>query len=96
VPEIHQTKHGVTIAIKVVPNASKDQVAGFLDDRLKIRVSAPPESGKANKAICTLLALVLDVPNKDVLVIAGHTNPMKTVVVNGISLGAVLRCLNTP
>ena len=93
-PEILQTKQGITIAIKVVPNASRDQISGFLDDRLKIRVCAPPESGKANKAVCALLAVVLDVPNKDVLVIAGHTNPMKTVVVNGISLDAVLRCLN--
>lgn len=91
-PDIQQSEHGVVIAIKVIPNASNDQIAGFIGDRLKIRVAAPPESGKANRSVCKLLAKALGVRSKDVAVIAGHTNPLKTVAVHGVSIETVFQC----
>lgn len=93
VPDIRETEDGVVIAVKVIPNASNDQISGCIGDRLKIRVSAPPQSGKANKSVCRLLAKALGVRSKDVSVIAGHTNPLKKVEVNGISIDTVLRSL---
>lgn len=77
------TEGGVSIAIKAVPNASRNKIAGLLGDRLKIAVAAPPEAGKANIAICKLLAKVLGVPVRDVSVTAGHTQPLKRVHVAG-------------
>jgi len=56
---------------------------GPLGDRLKIKVSAPPEAGKANKSVCALLAHALGVPDRDVEVIHGHTSPEKTVRITG-------------
>ena len=41
----------VLIPIKVVPGASRDQIAGVIGERLKIRIGAPREDGKANRAI---------------------------------------------
>lgn len=89
---------GVTLAIKVVPNASRNKVAALLGDRLKVAVAAPPEDGKANDAVCQLLAKVLGVPARNVVVIAGHTQPLKRVSVHGVdvqqaaaSLSAVMR-----
>ncbi|MBL8745358.1 MAG: DUF167 domain-containing protein [Phycisphaerae bacterium] len=75
----------VHIAVKAVPGASRDQVSGLLGDRLKIRVSAPPEGGKANEAIETLLADRLGVRRRDVRVIHGHSSQEKTLSVSGIS-----------
>ena len=48
----------VLVWVKAVPGASLDTVAGALGDRLKVRISAAPEDGQANRAICRLLALV--------------------------------------
>lgn len=76
---------GVRIAIKAVPGASQDQIAGPLGDRLKIRISAPPEGGKANKAICKLLASKLGLKQKDVQVISGATNREKVIHAAGIN-----------
>lgn len=75
---------GVTIRLKAVPGAKRDELAGVLGDRLKVRVSAPPEGGKANKAICALLARALGVKRRDVEIISGPTNPEKVARVLGI------------
>jgi len=47
------------IAVKAVPGAARDEIAGLLGERLKVRVAAPPEDGKANEAICRVLAAAL-------------------------------------
>lgn len=73
----------VDIRIKAVPGASRDAVAGMLGDRIKIRVSAPPEGGKANKAIESLIARELGVKPSQVAVVAGTTHPEKTIRVTG-------------
>jgi uncharacterized protein len=75
----------VTLRVKVVPGASRSRVVGMLGDRLKLSVSAAPEAGKANKAVCKLLAGILGVPPRDVAVTSGHTQPTKTITITGIS-----------
>ena len=72
----------VEIALKVVPGASRTRVAGLLGDRLKIQVAAPPEKGKANKMVEKYLAQVLSLPRGSVRVIAGLSNPLKTIAVS--------------
>lgn len=79
----------VLIAVKAVPGASRDAVAGRLGERLKVRVAAPPEGGKANKAICALLAAELGVRPSDVEVVQGHGRAEKVVRVAGVSAAAV-------
>jgi len=74
----------VKLSVKVVPGASRDEISGWLGDELKVRVSAPPEKGKANKAVERVLANALGLSSKDVSVVAGKTNPGKTVELNGI------------
>jgi len=69
----------VLIRIKAVPGASRQEIAGPLGNRLKVRVSAPPEGGRANKAVCQLIARALGVKPKQVSIEAGRTSPEKTV-----------------
>ena len=73
------------IHLKVVPGSCRDQVVGVLGDRLKVKVAAAPEDGKANKAVCALLASALKVGVKSVTIVVGQTNPEKTARVEGLS-----------
>ena len=73
---------GIELRVKVVPGASRSELVGTLGDRLKIRIAAPPEDGKANQALLLLIASWLG--TKIVELIAGHGNPEKTVRVTGV------------
>ncbi len=83
----------VRLKVKAVPGARRDEIVGMLGDRLKVRVSAPPEGGRANKAICGLLAGALGVRVRDVAVVAGVTRAEKTVEISGVDEGAVARLM---
>lgn len=83
------TPGGSLVAVKVVPGARKDEIAGLLGDRLKVRVSAPPEAGKANAAVCALIARSLGVKPRAVTVVDGHAYPEKTLRVEGVEPGAI-------
>ncbi len=70
---------GVEIRLKIVPGASRSRIDGLYGDSLKIRVAAPPERGKANDAVVSLLADLLGLSTGNVTVIAGLTSPRKVV-----------------
>ena len=68
------------IRVKVIPKASKDEVVGPMEDgTLKVRVTEVPEKGKANTAVCELLAAHYKVPITRVSVVSGHASPYKHV-----------------
>ena len=73
---------GIEIKLKVVPGASRSQIVGPLGDRLKVKVAAPPEDGKANRAVVELLARWLG--TEAIEIVAGHGHPEKTVWVRGL------------
>ena len=91
---VEQCASGVSIAIKVVPNASRNEIVGAIGDRLKVRVTSPPEDGKANKAVCQLLATALGFHQKLLSVTSGKTNPQKTNHIEGAEQAAVLSALH--
>lgn len=84
---------GAQFAVKAVPGSSRDRIQGLYGGALKIAVAAPPERGKANEAICALLATALGVPERNVSVVAGGTSPRKTVRVVGLSADDVRKKL---
>ena len=80
---------GVVISVKVSAGASRDRILGEHDGAVKLSVSAAPEKGKANKAVCALLARTLGVAKSQVSVVAGETSRDKKVLVRGVDIAAV-------
>jgi len=83
---VEATADGVKLFVKVIPNASNNELAGVVGDRVKIRVQAPPESGKANKAVCLLLATAFGLKRNAVGITHGCCSVNKTITLSGISL----------
>ena len=72
------------VNVKVVPGSSRDRVAGRYGDGIKVQVSAPPEGGKANKAVVDVIASTLGHKSQHVQIIKGHTQPRKVVEIVGV------------
>jgi uncharacterized protein (TIGR00251 family) len=77
------------ISLKVIPGSSRDDVAGWLEDVLKVRVRAPPERGKANSAVEKLLANALAIPPNTVRIVSGMTGARKIAEIEGLSLAEI-------
>ncbi len=91
--DVREDGGAVLIAVKGVPGAKRDEIAGVLGTRLKVRVSAPPEGGKANEAICAVIAAALGVKPRAVTIHSGHANAEKVVRVEGVSRAAAISAL---
>ena len=73
------------LPVKVVPGSSKNCLAGWLGEALRVRVMAPPERGKANTAVEKIIADALGVPNDAVNIVRGSTSPRKIVEIAGLA-----------
>lgn len=91
---VREVEEGVLFTAKIVPGSkTQTRICGLLDEALKIKVSAAPEKGKANKHLVEFLAEQLGVKKKDVSIISGETTTIKQIQVRGISVDMLLRGL---
>ena len=81
------------IAVRVIPRARRNELAGQRDGTVVVRLQAPPVEGAANKALCKFLAEVLGVRASDVQVVMGERARDKIVHIAGISQAEAQRRL---
>ncbi len=83
--KIAEVEGGVTFAVRVVPRASKNEIAGVHGDALKVHLTAPPVEGKANEALIAFLSQRLGVRKSQVEIVAGAASRRKMIRVMGVS-----------
>ncbi len=71
-----------SVEIYVRPGAAGTRVEGIYKDRIKIRVSAPPEKGKANKELIKFVAEILSIPKSCIDITSGKTSNYKVIQIN--------------
>jgi len=70
----------MTIRVKVTSRSAKSEVVGEMaDGTLKVRIAAAPEQGRANAALCDLLAHHFGVATGAVTIVSGHAASLKLV-----------------
>ncbi|MEJ2641178.1 MAG: DUF167 domain-containing protein [Desulfosarcinaceae bacterium] len=74
-------KEGLVVKVAVVPRASRNQVAGLKGDALKIKLTAPPVEGAANKACLQLLAKALGLPKSSLTIASGESSRTKRILI---------------
>lgn len=75
----------VRLPVKVVPGSSRNCIAGWLDQTLRVRVTAPPERGKANSAVEKFITEALGLPAGSVRIIKGTSSPRKVIEIAGLA-----------
>ncbi|HEX8129482.1 MAG TPA: DUF167 domain-containing protein [Pyrinomonadaceae bacterium] len=78
-----QQDGALIFAVRVVPRASRSEIAGEHDGALRLRVAAPPVEGAANEELARTLARALGVHARDVEIKSGHASKTKLVRVVG-------------
>ena len=81
--KIMKTATGPVFRVRVQPGASKNEIVGVQQDALKIRISAPPVEGRANRALVQFLAEQLAVKRSQVEILNGHATRRKTIHIIG-------------
>jgi uncharacterized protein (TIGR00251 family) len=76
---------GALVRLRVQPRAAREAIAGWQDDALRVRVTAPPLDGEANRAVCRLIARALGVAASAVTLVRGERSRDKVVRVAGLS-----------
>jgi uncharacterized protein (TIGR00251 family) len=77
--------------VKVTPNAARDEITGFTEGVLNVKIAAPPEKGKANKKLIDFLSDRLGVSNSSIRLIRGQTSRRKVIAIDGLSRDEVIR-----
>jgi len=80
---------GVSLAIKLQPRASANEIAEPLGNELRVKVTAPPVEAAANEALIQLLAETLDCPRSRVEILRGRASRHKVIKLHGLSANAV-------
>ena len=83
----HPLPDGVAVAVKVQPKSRRPGLHGAAasatGERLRIGVTEPAESGRANRAACAMLAEALGLAGSAVRLTVGATSRQKTLHVTG-------------
>lgn len=85
---------GTLLTVRVTPRSNSDCVIDAENDVLRVRVTAPPADGRANAAVCRVVADAIGVPKSHVQVVRGHASKTKVVSIEGATeeqVGEALR-----
>ena len=81
------------LEVEVQPRASRTEVVGWREGRLRLRIAAPPVEGAANEALVAYLADRLDLPRRQVSLVAGATARLKRLRIDGVDRATLEACL---
>ncbi|MGI6587570.1 MAG: DUF167 domain-containing protein [Peptococcia bacterium] len=83
---VKETPNGLRFKIKVQPRASRNEITGWQGEILKIRLTAPPVDGEANKVCLKFLADFFAVSRRQISIISGLKSRNKTIEITGLTL----------
>lgn len=78
---IKETSNGLIATIKISPNAKKNEIIKT-DTELKIKITAQPIDGKANKALIEFLSKTFKIPKTSISIIKGETSKEKNILLS--------------
>ena len=84
---MQQTDEGVILSIKVTPKAGRNEVVGWEEMRLRVRVAAVPDKGAGNQELVRLLAKHFGVGRSSIAILSGATCRLKRVLVKDCTAG---------
>jgi uncharacterized protein (TIGR00251 family) len=86
-------KEQINIIVQVRPNSSRNEVLGFRDGVLHIKIAAPPIKGKANQELIAFMSDILGVGRSNLAIEKGITSKRKIIRITGLTQSQVIECI---
>ena len=81
---VKETPQGAVLMVMAAPRSSKTEIVEIQQDRVKIKVKAPPVDGEANSALVEYLSKIFKIPKKSVILEKGQTGKQKSFLLSGL------------
>ena len=92
-----EINNGILFEVKIIPKSSKNEIIGWEENHLKVKIKEIPEKGKANKELIGFLSKTLKTAKSNIKIVKGETSRIKKVEIYGINAAtAAERLLATP
>lgn len=76
---------GARLRVRVTPGAPHNEVTGYAEGVLRVKIAAPPVKGQANKELIAFLAGILDVRKSQLSILKGETRREKVLAIEGVT-----------
>jgi uncharacterized protein (TIGR00251 family) len=80
--------------VKITPKSSKNEIIGWFDNILKIKIKEIPEKQKANKELISFLSKIFKVPKSSITIAKGTTSKIKKITIDNLSILKAQKSLN--
>ncbi len=90
---LKETKNGIILTLRISPNASKNEIIKE-DSGIKVKITAQPIDGKANKALIEFLSKQFKIPKSYFEIIRGETAKDKTILIKNTEMDYLLNIVN--
>ena len=91
---VKETTAGVTFSVRVLPRSSRSEIIGEAEGILRVKLTAPPVEGAANKALVELLADRLKIAKSRITILTGQSGRAKVISVAGLNKTDIYQLLS--
>jgi uncharacterized protein len=86
---------GSMLRVRVNPKSSKNEILGWKDDELQIKLTAPPIDGAANSALIKFISNWIGIRKSDIKLISGEKSRNKCLYIDNLDLEEIKKRVNT-
>ena len=80
-----RTKDGITVEVKVEPRSSKKEIAGVIDNMLKVKLTALPVGNAANEQLIEVISEATGIRKTSIKIVRGMSSKKKLIEIRGVS-----------
>jgi hypothetical protein len=78
---LQNTKNGVILSVKLVPNSSFNKIVDFTEEYVRIKISTPPIENRANKELISFCSDLFSVNKSKISIVSGEKSKLKKVLI---------------
>jgi uncharacterized protein (TIGR00251 family) len=92
---LKESSDNLFFIVKIIPKSSKNEIIGWFNDTLKIKIKEPPEKQKANKELISFLSKIFKISKSNIKIEKGSTSKIKKITIENLSISSAQKTLDS-